>query len=616
MYAVSAAFQAAMKNQVQHSRVTFDLDGTSYGSENILAGSFRITNQCTDTADITLGAVYTGQLKATLRGINIARNAWQKKEIIPTYELEVETDVWESVPLGVFTISEANWTRSGVDITAYDNMAKFDKKTSLNQSGGYLYDFLYVACEECHVTLAHTQQEIEAMPNGSTYFNYYSENDVETWRDIVSWVAQTLGGFATINRDGELEIRHYSTVPVDTIDYAHRDRQGSFSDYITKYTGISYLDLANQKTIYTGAEVDDGSTMNLGSNPFLQTQAQATAAVQVLLGVIAEITYTPFKTTVIGNPGYDLGDPITFSGGLAGSESLGCMQRYTFDFHKRFEMSGYGANPEMANARSKTDKTMAGLLQNVSGDVMQFYELRNVSKIKIKDNEKKQIIRLKLASIATARVEIHININLETLSQEEEITAEEIEQELKYSLARTTATASYIIDGEEQNLHPEESYINGKHVLHLMYILQLTANVTSYFRVYMTADGGDISIDRNGVWLYASGYGIVGDGTWDGTFDLEDETERFQIRAITFAEAADSVIISTQTPQGASISETTETIRWQEPGFKADATDRVRITMHNTADERVLENEIDTRTLEDEAGTGEPDIRYTEEEIS
>lgn len=602
MYPVSAAFIAAMKNQVQHSRVTFDLDGTSYGSENILAGSFRITNQCTDTADITLGAVYTGQLKATLRGINIPRNAWQKKEIIPTYELEVEPDVWEPVPLGVFTISEANWTRSGVDITAYDNMAKFDKKTSLNQSGGYLYDFLYVACEECHVTLAHTQQEIEAMPNGSSYFNYYSENDVETWRDIVSWVAQTLGGFATINRDGELEIRHYSTVPVDTIDYAHRDRQGSFSDYITRYTGISYLDLANQKTIYTGAEVDDGSTMNLGSNPFLQTQAQASAAVQVLLGVIAEITYTPFKTSVIGNPAYDLGDPITFSGGLAGSESLGCMQRYTFDFHKRFEMSGYGANPEMANARSKTDKTMAGLLQNVSGDVMEFYELRNVMAFNIAKNTERQILRLKLASVATTRVSIHMNINLET--------------EADVSADATIVQCKYLIDGDEMVLHPEESYIDGKHVLHLMYILPLSENVTTYFRLYMKAVDGTIKIDRGGAWLYASGYGIVGDGTWDGTFDLEDETHEYEIVEVGFADASDTVAIVTQTPVGGSVSDTVQGYIISEVDFADDVTDTVRITMRNTAFERCTEDESDNRIIEDVDGLGEYEVRYTEEEIS
>lgn len=600
MYEVSAAFIAAIKNQVQHSRVTFELDGTSYGSENILAGSFRITNQCTDTADITLGAVYTGQLKATLRGVSIPRNAWNKKEIIPAYELEVAQDSWEPVPLGVFTISEANWTRSGVDITAYDNMAKFDKKTSLNQSGGYMYDFLYVACEACHVTLAHTQEEIEAMPNGSMYFNYYSENDVETWRDIISWVAQTLGGFATINRAGELEIRHYGTVPVDTIDDAHRDRRGSFSDYITRYTGISYLDLANQKTIYTGAEVDDGSTMNLGSNPFLQNQAQASAAVQVLLDVIADITYTPFKTTVIGNPGYDLGDPITFSGGLAGSASLGCMQRYSFDFHKQFEMSGYGANPEMASAKSKTDKTLAGLLQNVSGDVMQFYELRNVSQYHIADQTTRQIIRLKLASVATARVEIHININLETAA------AEDI----------TKATVTYIIDGDEKLVHPEETYIDGKHVLHLMYILPLTANVTTYFVVYMKADGGSIFIDRNGVWLYAGGYGIVGDGTWDGTFDLEDETSDYSLREITFAEATATATITLQAPLTATASDNATDYNLIEGNFDGNISDQVRITMYNTADVRVLDDSEDMRTIEDEEGTGEPDIRYTEEELS
>ena len=278
------------------------------------------------------------------------------------------------------------------------------------------------------------------------------------------------------------------------------------------------------------------------------------------------------------------------------------MQRYSFDFHKKFELSGYGANPERASARSKTDKTLAGLLQNVSGDVMQFYELRNVSQYHIADQTTRQIIRLKLASVATARVEIHININLETTAA----PPEEI----------TKATVTYIIDGDEKPLHPEETYIDGKHVMHLMYIIPLTENVTSYFRVYMKADGGDIFIDRNGAWLYAGGYGIVGDGVWDGTFDLDDETHGYSIREITFEDITAAAAITLQAPTPASPSDNTRSYSLSDVGFLSDTADQVRITMHNTADERVLENNTDTRVLEDETGMADADIRYTEEEIS
>jgi hypothetical protein len=64
-------------------------------------------------------------------------------------------------------------------------------------------------------------------------------NDVETWRDLVSWLAQTIGCFATADREGNIVFRSFNQTVVDTIDDAHRFTGGSFSDYVTRYTGLS-----------------------------------------------------------------------------------------------------------------------------------------------------------------------------------------------------------------------------------------------------------------------------------------------------------------------------------------------------------------------------------------
>ena len=604
MYSVSAAYQTAIKQPIVQSRISFQIGNTRYSEDYVLKGSFHVENQCTDTSDVKLGAVYIAEMSGTFLNVPIARNQWRGTEITPYFELLIdeENDTWEEVPLGIFTVTEATYTRSGVDVKAYDNMRRLDKNMSLNQSAGYIWDFLVVAATACQITLAQTEQEIKALPNGNIIFDYYSENDVETWRDLVSWCVQTLGGYATVNREGKLEVRTFGSTITDTLTQQNRHSGGSFSDYITRYTGLSYVDLKDQKTIYTGATVDDGTTMNLGSNPFLQTRSIAEVAIANLLVAVALISYTPFKIGTVSNPAYDLGDLIKFTGGLAGTESIGCIMKYDFGFHKKYEMSGYGANPDAATARSKVDKDISGLLQNVSGDVMEFYELRNVMAFNIAKNTERQILRLKLASVATTRVSIHMNINLET--------------EADVSADATIVQCKYLIDGDEMVLHPEESYIDGKHVLHLMYILPLSENVTTYFRLYMKAVDGKIKIDRGGAWLYASGYGIVGDGTWDGTFDLEDETHEYEIVEVGFADASDTVAIVTQTPVGDSVNDTVQGYLISDVDFADDVTDTVRITMRNTAFERCTEDESDNRIIEDVDGLGEYEVRYTEEEIS
>jgi len=49
------------------------------------------------------------------------------------------------------------------------------------------------------VELAQTQAEIEAMPNGTELLSIYVENDIETYRDALYFVAQVLGGWNCAN---------------------------------------------------------------------------------------------------------------------------------------------------------------------------------------------------------------------------------------------------------------------------------------------------------------------------------------------------------------------------------------------------------------------------------
>lgn len=607
MYSVSQDYIDAIKSAVTRTALEFDIDGVTYTDENILKGSFSITNQCTNTSDIKLGAVYSAELKATLRNIGISRNNWRGKVITPIFKLQIdeENDVWEDVPLGIFTVSEANWAASGIQIKAYDNMMAFDKPFTVDQSSGFLYDFLVVACDTCNVTLGQTEEEINALPNGDQYFAFDASQGVSTWRDLVSWIAQTMGGFATINRDGELEIRTYTQNVVDTLGTSERLRGAIFSDYITSYTAISYHDAENGVDRYFAAEHDTGATMSLGTNPFMQVENQGAAACNNLLPVIALITYVPFKASNTSrDPAYDLGDCLTFENGLAGTQSLCCIQRYNFNLHRKYEMQGYGADPSRSSAKSRVDKSMNSLLNKQSKDEMAFYEVRNMSAIHIDDQDERQILRLKLATNATTRAEIHIEVNLETEADNE----------------FTIPICKYLVNGDEDDLHPTETYVDGWHIMHLMYILPMTSGSVSYFILRMQANGGSIFIDRQGAWLYASGLGLVGDAIWDGNFDLDDETEEFTIpdNMEFYGNVTEDVDIDIQIPISHIGSDSVNSFALDEIAF-ANARDRMRIVNYEEGYQRVLENEDgiseNVRGTENETGDGK-DIRYTEQEVN
>ena len=367
MYNVSQDYIDAMHGAVTRAYITFTVDSVSYTEQNILKGSFNISNQCTGTNDVNVGGVYIGVLNATLSNVNINRQSWRGKKIIPTFHFLVdeENDTWEDVPLGEYSISQAEWKSTGVVVRAYDNMSLLDTPYFISLSSGTLYDYLLLLEDATGIELAQTRAQFEALPNGDVTFSFDNDAGAETWRDIASSIAQIVGGFATCDREGKLLFVSFGQTSVDTIDIDARHTGGMFSDYTTKYTAFSVSFVDTKENITYFQEQNDGLTVSLGANPFLQDRDEVDAISQPLLDALANIQYIPFKASVASNPIYDLGDVVTFIDGIAGTASLCCVQKYEFYLHKNYRMSGYGSDPNAQDAKSKTQKQLAGVQSEI-----------------------------------------------------------------------------------------------------------------------------------------------------------------------------------------------------------------------------------------------------------
>ena len=265
MYNVSQEFKESVTDPVLTYKLTGTIGTHNFTESNIVQGSFRITNQSTNTEDILLGSSYMGRLEATFTGVNIPRNNWYLKRITPTFSLKLADGTYEDLPLGVFIVKEAKHTAEGVQVVAYDRMVKFGRKF-MHYRYRYCakpYTFIQQLCNECDVTLANTEAQIEAMRNGTRKMYIMGTlkgttdygNDIERCWDAIFWLAQALGGFATFNRDGELEFRSYNKTVVDTISDADRLEGAKFDDYVTNYTGIYVENMVDGSDSYYGYDV-------------------------------------------------------------------------------------------------------------------------------------------------------------------------------------------------------------------------------------------------------------------------------------------------------------------------------------------------------------------------
>ncbi|WP_052430765.1 hypothetical protein [Robinsoniella peoriensis] len=542
MYPVSLEFLKAVQ---ENTRVCYfegkikTLQGREYlfGNQEIVKGSGYVLNQCCSETEIGIGTVYAAEMGITLYS-EIDHYTLEGAFIELSYHLEVAEGRYESVPMGVFEISEANRMVKCLEIKAYDYMLRFDKPFKTNASSGNAYDFLKMAGESCGVELAQSEQEIQRMENGSTVLGIYSENTIESWRDLLAYTAQVLGCFATINREGKLELRSYNRKSVWKFSDRHRF-SSSFSDFVTRYTAISST---NQKTAtaeYYALEKDDGLTMNLGINPLLQFGLEETRKKLLTntLHKVAEINYVPFDSVTIGNPALDLGDCIQFSNGQADENQKTCITSYHYKLNGKQTVKCVGKNPRLSQAKSKNDKNIIGLLNQIEAGKIAVRVYRNAAPV-VLGADMAEIINMEFAANEDTDAQFFASILLDVSAEtvERQVTASitvpdsEKQQGDRIELVWTEeGKASFqviykIDDKEEMVYRPTETWQSGQHILNLYYPLTgIAKNTMNRMQVYLTVSGGEAIAERG--WILASvrGQGVSANQNWDGRIEIKEQ---------------------------------------------------------------------------------------------
>ena len=604
MYQVSDAFLQAVQENTRSYYWTGKITtttGTVYDFEpkDIVKGSGYISSQCCGSAEIELGTVYAAELGITLF-TDIDRYTLEDAKIEITYHLRLPDGTEESVPMGIFEVSEANRNVKTLELKAYDYMLRFEKDFNGFETVGKAYDFIALCCKACDVEFAQTEAEITAMPNGSEGLSIYTDNDIETYRDVLYYVGQVLGGFFCINREGKLELRKYGITPVMTVQQKHRF-SSSFSDFITRYTAVSSTNMKTQIAEYYALETDDGLTMNLGVNPLLQFGLEETRKQLCtnILNDIAVVDYVPFDSDTIGNPALDLGDVIQFTGGQADENKISAVTSMQCKIGGKHTLKGVGKNPRLAQAKSKNDKNISGLLNQIEAGKIGIHTFTNASAFTVGDTNTK-IISIEFATSednhaqffgqiivdvaadaversATASGDIVIpSVEVEGVESSTDSAASEStdasaadsseaeeatvigntkEQTLNISLPVTwtedgqaVVTFTFEFNDEEILTHyPVETWHSGKHTILLYYPIEdVVANYTNTFNVYMKVEGGSGIVDIGGCIASISGQSMGADAAWDGKLEIDESVGRFvfgngslsgRIRPIGFTES-------------------------------------------------------------------------------
>ena len=579
MYPVSDGFLRAVKSNTRKYYWTGTIvtrGGMTYefGAKEIVKGSGYISRQCCGSTEIELGTVYAAEMGITLLS-DIDRYTLEDAQVTLVFHLVLADGSVEDVPMGVFEVSEANRLAKCLELKAYDFMLRFDKSFNGFETVGTAYDFIALCCKRCKVEFANKRAEIDAMPNGGVTISVYTENDIETCRDVLFYVAQVLGGFFIINREGKLELRKYGKDPVMKVEQRHRF-SSSFSDFITRYTAVSSTNKQTQIAEYYALDPDNGLTMNLGVNPLLQFGLKETREMlcRNILTDLSVIRYVPFDSDTIGNPALDPGDVLTFTGGQADEGQITCITSIRQKIGGKQSLKCVGKNPRLAQAKSRNDKNISGLLNQIEDNAktgkIGIHTFTNASAHEIGQTRVK-LVSIQFASSEENHMQFFAQVVVDVAADPVERSAEasgtvvipfpggsgigtgsaddtsggadagsgsgsevSVDVSLPVKWQEDGQAVCHVVfefNNEEIMEHcPVETWHSGKHILSLYYpIEKIVANYTNTFNVYLWMENGSGTVDVGDCIASVSGQAMAAGEAWDGKLEVEDYTTRFAI---------------------------------------------------------------------------------------
>ena len=321
MLATSEAVLSAWLSPARQLAVRVKVDQSSYGSEDVTSLSFDSGSISGEVYQI--GSTYMNTVQIVFP--SIIETIKEDQEVIPELGILVDGEYHYS-KLGHFFITEFNRDRNAktTTITASDKMIYMEGvyESKLTYSKPYREVALEIAnlagVEINQASFASLGTLAIKKPVGYTY------------RQAIGLIAQFEGGFASFNRDGELEIKRLRPTDFEVTPESYLLKGFTKNENAYRIGGI---------TVRTGEEETD--VLRVGSTNGSQIELENKVMTQTLLNnmweLVKNLNYFPFELKWRGSPVLEAGDwmyvtdrdgnrysvpnlsySLTFNGGLSG----------------------------------------------------------------------------------------------------------------------------------------------------------------------------------------------------------------------------------------------------------------------------------------------------------
>ena len=372
------------------SAVVSDMSLIVISDMDVVSGSFVLDRAIASGTNIGVGECIASELSFTLYNDTGRFNGVD----FLGAEMKVDVGVVDDdgniagyVGMGHFIIDTQPKIRSRIQITALDNMVKFDQYVYMNSYlswaiGKTVSEYLNKACIECEVPLS---TDISGFPNADYVVPTAPMGERLTWRNIVQYCVGIMGANAQINRYGSLEVvkpirlmmnpqtavvdmaiagennpqsSYYAIVDTDNLGAIQdadwiaetitaEDRfASSYEDYTVAVTGITYSD--NEDTTHIVGT--DTYAIDVTDNPMIQDLWHN---LNGIASSIVNVEYTPMTAQTVPFPYLFPGSWVNYNISF-GVYKLCYLTNVTFHLNGHTDITSVGESPQR-NSYAKGD---------------------------------------------------------------------------------------------------------------------------------------------------------------------------------------------------------------------------------------------------------------------
>lgn len=504
MFNVSENYIEQVKKPVKVRHLHGILANIPFNARDVVMDSFSISNQMTDSSRFGIGGVYSAELNITFTDRFISEhwaetdiNYWKRKVIEVFVDLDVQGESGE-IPLSVFRVSDIQKDNGGYHIVGYDLMGRFERKLRFTSTTGQPYDYLVDACTNSNMIFGMSRSDVEALPNGTDVITPWKDHGMKTYRDLISAIAEYVGCFATIDRTGNLVLRHFNSgLNPSTWSYTNDDLRDdlSMSEFSRCYNTVIGESKSLELTMSSVTVYEDDEVVDIGANPFMQGYDKNTfeSKLWYISTGLPKDWHVPFSFSTSQDYCIDLGDKITLPNG-----QTSYVMSYEFTM-KGMTFTCFGEDTDASTASSGGSDSSGGTGKSSETSVIAYHNIREIE------------VGSEWQSIASLTV---------YSSKEQTILLNGICKE--DSAGNGRAEFKYELNGEELPFTHIEHVWEGDDTQSLIYGIPVEQASNSDIKVYMRMNGTTSTIDAGDLHIYLTGVGLY-TSEFNGILEIEEE---------------------------------------------------------------------------------------------